>query len=190
MAREKVADKETAIIEAAISVFAERGFWNTPTSLISKTAGVADGTLFTYFATKDDLIHAVYLTIKRELADVLMAGFEAYDSFESKMRHIWNGYIEWGVSHPERFKVMQQIHTNDVISADVAAEGLEPFAAIEQIAQESIASGLIHDYPVAYLAALMDSQTAMTVQFIGQHREQMRYYMDIGFEILWNGVIR
>jgi len=56
MAREKAADKEKAILEAAVAVFAERGFWNTPTSLISKTAGVADGTLFTYFATKDDLI--------------------------------------------------------------------------------------------------------------------------------------
>ena len=190
MAREKVADKEKAIVEAAISVFAERGFWNTPTSMISKTAGVADGTLFTYFATKDDLIHAVYLTIKRELAEMLMAGFETYDSFEGKMRHIWNGYIEWGVTHPERFKVMQQIHTNYNVSPDVAAEGLEPFAAIQQIAQTSIASGLIHDYPVAYLAALMDSQTAMTVQFISANREQMRYYMDMGFEILWNGVTK
>ena len=190
MAREKVADKEKAIVEAAISVFAERGFWNTPTSMISKTAGVADGTLFTYFATKDDLIHAVYLTIKRELAELLIAGFETYDSFEGKMRHIWDGYIEWGVAHPERFKVMQQIHTNYPVSPEVAAEGLEPFAAIQQIAQESIASGLIRDYPVAYLAALMDSQTAMTVQFISSNHDQMRYYMDIGFEILWNGVIR
>ena len=37
--------------QAAVEVFSERGFWNTPTSLVSKTAGVADGTLFTYFNT-------------------------------------------------------------------------------------------------------------------------------------------
>lgn len=190
MAREKVADKEKAIVEAAISVFAQRGFWNTPTSMISKTAGVADGTLFTYFATKDDLIHAVYLTIKRELADLLMAGFETYDSFEDKMRHIWNGYIQWGMAHPERYKVMQQIHTSYAISPEVAAEGGEPFAAIEEFAQESIASGLIHDYPVDYLATLMDSQTAMTVEFIRKHPEQMAHLMAVGFQILWDGVTK
>ncbi|MBA3867612.1 MAG: TetR/AcrR family transcriptional regulator [Anaerolineae bacterium] len=190
MAREKIADKEKAIIEAAIAVFAERGFWNTPTSLISKTAGVADGTLFTYFATKDDLIHAVYLAVKGELADELMAGFDTLPTLYEKMRHIWSHFIEWGVAHPERFRVMQQIKSNYAISPDVAAQGLEPFAAIDQIARESIASGLVHDYPVDYLGALMDSQSSMTVEFITTHPEGIHYYIDIGFEILWKGVTR
>ena len=190
MVREKVLDKEKAIIEAAITVFAERGFWNTPTSMISKTAGIADGTLFTYFATKDDLIHAVYLTIKREVAEALMTGFSAQPSTKDKLYHIWSHYIQWGVTHPERFKIMQQIHSNYPVSADVAAEGLEPFLAIEQTASESIASGLIRDYPVAYMAALMDSQTAMTVQFISANPHDMDYYIRAGFEILWNGVTR
>lgn len=190
MAREKVADKEKAIIEAAIAVFAERGFWNTPTSLISKTAGVADGTLFTYFATKDDLIHAVYLAVKGELADEIMAGFDTLPTLYEKMRHIWSRFIEWGVAHPQRFRVIQQIKSNYTISPDVAAQGLEPFAAIDQVAQESIASGLVHDYPVAYLAALMDSQSSMTVEFITARPESIHYYIDIGFEILWKGVTR
>ena len=190
MAREKVLDKEKAIVEAAIDVFAERGFWNTPTSMISKTAGIADGTLFTYFATKDDLIHAVYLAIKQEVADALMTGFSEQPSAKDKMYHIWSHFIEWGVAHPERHKVMQQIHTSYRLSEDVKAQANEPFSAIEQVASESIASGLIRDYPVAYLGALMDSQSAMTVQFIGAHPDNMDYYIRAGFEILWNGVTR
>src|ERR1041385_7985019 len=109
MAREKVQDKYKAIMEAAISVFAARGFWNTPTSLISKTAGVADGTLFTYFKTKDDLINQVYLEIKKELAEELLGGLSAYETVQDKMRHIWNRYIEWGVRYPDKFSVVRQI---------------------------------------------------------------------------------
>lgn len=190
MAREKTVDKENAILEAAITVFAERGFWNTPTSLISKTAGVADGTLFTYFATKDDLIHAVYVTIKAEVAEILMTDFERYPTVKDKFRHIWTGYIQWGVSHPQRFKVMQQIKTNYTLDPKVAAQASEPFAAVEQISHDSIASGLFHDYPVDYLGALMDTQTNMTIELISANPQQMAYYMDIGFEILWKGVTR
>lgn len=190
MAREKTVDKENAILEAAITVFAERGFWNTPTSLISKTAGVADGTLFTYFATKDDLIHAVYLMIKAEIAEALMTDFNNYHTVHDKMRHIWTSYIKWGVNNPERFKVIQQIKTNYTLDPTIAEQASEAFAAVKQVENESISDGLFNDYPVDYLGALMDNQTNMTIQLISANPQQMAYYLDIGFEILWKGVTR
>ena len=64
MARPKSEDKRNAILDAATRVFAERGLAAAPTSEISRRAGVADGTLFTYFKTKDDLINALYREIK------------------------------------------------------------------------------------------------------------------------------
>ena len=45
MTKIQIQDKRAAILEAATKIFSERGFWNTPTSLISKQAGVAEGTL-------------------------------------------------------------------------------------------------------------------------------------------------
>lgn len=193
MARDKVQDKQKAIIEAAISVFAERGFWDTPTSLISKTAGVADGTLFNYFATKDDLINAVYLDIKRELAGDLMGRLNEYTTTQDKMRHVWNTYIAWGVHNPIKFKVLTQIGTSYHLSDEVKSQAMEPFAEIERIAKESIAKGEVRDYPVEYLGALMDSQSALTVRFISENgatEANLALYQKLGFDILWNGVVR
>jgi len=50
--KKQVKDKRTAIIEAALKLFTERGFHGTSTAQISKEAGVATGTLFNYFPTK------------------------------------------------------------------------------------------------------------------------------------------
>ena len=75
MARPKSEDKQNAILEAATHLFAERGLTAAPTSEISKQAGVAEGTLFTYFKTKDDLINALYREIKLELADAMTSDF-------------------------------------------------------------------------------------------------------------------
>ena len=45
-------DNREKILTTALTLFTERGFFGTPTSLISKEAGVATGTLFFYFPTK------------------------------------------------------------------------------------------------------------------------------------------
>jgi AcrR family transcriptional regulator len=188
MARQKIQDKQKAILEAAVEVFSSRGFWDTPTSLISKTAGIADGTLFNYFKTKDDLINEVYLEIKRELADKLLDGLAANDSFQEKMRHIWYQYIDWGVQNPEKFEVLQQIGSSYELADDVKAEGSEPFVVLQQMASQSIANGEIHDYPVDYLGALLDGQALATIRFIAINPKGQEEYKRIGFDILWDGI--
>ena len=74
MARPKSDDKRSAILAAATAVFAARGLAAAPTSAISRKARIAEGTLFTYFKTKDELINALYREIKLELADADDAG--------------------------------------------------------------------------------------------------------------------
>jgi len=57
-----------AILRAALELFAEKGFYHTTTKTISRRAGIAEGTLFNYFETKEDL--ALYF-FERELDDVV-----------------------------------------------------------------------------------------------------------------------
>ncbi len=57
-----------AILREALKLFAEKGFYRTTTKAISKRAGIAEGTLFNYFQTKEDL--ALYF-FERELDAVI-----------------------------------------------------------------------------------------------------------------------
>jgi AcrR family transcriptional regulator len=43
-----------AILRAALQLFAEKGFYQTTTKAIARKAGIAEGTLFNYFETKED----------------------------------------------------------------------------------------------------------------------------------------
>jgi TetR/AcrR family fatty acid metabolism transcriptional regulator len=51
-----VTDKRGRIMDAAIKVFAERGFHTATVAEIARAAGVADGTIYLYFKGKDDLL--------------------------------------------------------------------------------------------------------------------------------------
>src|SRR3954469_21658828 len=49
-------DKRGRILDAAVKVFAERGFHTATVAGIARAAGVADGTIYLYFKGKDDLL--------------------------------------------------------------------------------------------------------------------------------------
>ncbi|WMW66707.1 TetR/AcrR family transcriptional regulator [Nitratidesulfovibrio liaohensis] len=66
--------KRDTILLTAAKLFAERGFNNTPTSLLAKEAGVAEGTIFRHFKTKDD----IFLTLIRNVKDQLISDIEKY----------------------------------------------------------------------------------------------------------------
>ncbi|MBI5420629.1 MAG: TetR/AcrR family transcriptional regulator [Deltaproteobacteria bacterium] len=65
--------KRAAILAAASRLFAEKGYGNTPTSEIAREAGVAEGTLYHHFGSKD----GIFLTIFDETADGYVAGAES-----------------------------------------------------------------------------------------------------------------
>ena len=49
-------EKRQRILDAALHVFAQKGFYNTKVSEIAREAGVADGTIYNYFKSKDDIL--------------------------------------------------------------------------------------------------------------------------------------
>jgi len=53
-------NKHQKIIQAAIKVFAEKGFYNARVSEIAKEANVADGTIYLYFKNKDDILISLF----------------------------------------------------------------------------------------------------------------------------------
>src|SRR5215831_11681244 len=103
MARPLSDDKRTAILEAAAEVVAGLGV-SAPTAKIAKAAGVAEGTVFTYFATKDELLNQLYLEIKTDLRDAMMTGYPSGKSIAHRSRHVWvlscplSGTVSWELS--------------------------------------------------------------------------------------------
>lgn len=55
-----VADKREAILRAAIKVFAEKGYFNSKVADIAAEAGIADGTVYLYFKSKDEILHSIF----------------------------------------------------------------------------------------------------------------------------------
>ena len=72
--------KRTLILDAALALFTINGFHGTTPAAIAREAKVATGTLFHHFATKEALIEALYLEVKKEFAQVLGCDWQDVDA--------------------------------------------------------------------------------------------------------------
>lgn len=59
-ARSVVTDKREAILRAAIKVFAVKGYFNSKVADIASEAGIADGTVYLYFKSKEEVLHSIF----------------------------------------------------------------------------------------------------------------------------------
>lgn len=63
-------DKRTAILDAATAVFAERGFFAAQVADIARGAGIAAGTVYLYFRSKDEILTSIFdRTMKEAIAE-------------------------------------------------------------------------------------------------------------------------
>jgi AcrR family transcriptional regulator len=189
MARIKSEDKRNAILAAATEVFAERGL-GAPTSAISRAAGVAEGTLFTYFATKDEMVNALYREIKLELADAMMSDFPRRAGVRERFQHVWDRYVIWGVTNPAQQRALQQMTVWSGLTEESKRAGIAPFLEIEKMAEAAVAQHLFLDRPLEFIRSAMDALAETTMEFMRRDPDQAEMYRRNGFEMLWAGVTR
>jgi AcrR family transcriptional regulator len=191
VARPKSEDKRNAILDAATRVFAERGLQAAPTSGISKEAGVAEGTLFTYFKTKDDLMNALYREIKLELADAMMSGFPRKKSVRTRLRHVWDGYVNWGVTNREKRRVLAQLNVSGMLSKESIEAGSAPFIEMQNTIRDAMERHILRaDLPIELISKTMSALAEATMDLIVLKPARATKYRDSGFAIYWAGIAR
>lgn len=86
--KKRTGEKRERILQAAIRVFAEKGFYATRVSEIAKAAGVADGTIYLYFENKDDVLVSIFNDRIGQLLEVLDKVVKSDRSIEDRVRKI------------------------------------------------------------------------------------------------------
>ncbi|MDO9325634.1 MAG: TetR/AcrR family transcriptional regulator [Methanoregula sp.] len=194
----KVSDNETEkfsgnrekILATALTLFTERGFFGTPTSLISKEAGVATGTLFFYFATKEELIDTLYRRIKGEAAQVMCRDFNAEKTALAKLRRIGYNAVVWGIENPAKQKFMEQFAHSPFVSTTAHEEGMSHFLFLQDLVRDGIREGTIRNIDPGLLFCMMASSFSGLIarayaENVPEKREQIIYE---GLDFIFNGM--
>jgi len=147
-------EKKAAILEAALDLFAERGFEGTAVPLVAERAGVGAGTIYRYFDGKEALVNAVFQEQKARLVSDLVTGFPFDAAPREQFRAFWQRATSWARAQPRAFRFLELHHhapyldeRSRAIEADV--EGLA-----ERFFAESARQGITKPLPPALLLGL------------------------------------
>ncbi len=107
MAKNKDIEKKEKIIKAAIKVISEKGFFKATISSIAKEANVADGTIYTYFKNKEDMLIQSF----EYVLEIILEGIKEelnseFDCFK-KIKIIINGHLNFMEQHPDLANFLQ-----------------------------------------------------------------------------------
>ncbi len=188
--REPSPDKQEAILATALALFTERGFFGTPTSLISKEAGVATGTLFFYFKTKEDLIDTLYRRVKSEAAQAMNRGLTEETTARAKLLRLGHNAIGWGIENPKKLKFMEQFAHSPFVSTSAQEEGMSHFLFLQDLVRDGIQNGEIRAREPELLFCMMASTLTGLIARASAtgdpvEREQI---VEEGLDFIWNGM--
>lgn len=154
--RRSTRDRRAALLQAALKLFARDGLHNVPTSAISREAGVATGTLFVYFKSKEELISTLYLEAVAAVTEAMMEGFDEADPIADEFRRIWFNRARWHLANPAASNFIRQCEASLVLTPETLAAKAE----IEREANDrfgaALASGKLQPWPRQVHFALLE----------------------------------
>jgi len=188
--KEQIKDKKTAIMEAALKLFTEKGFHGTTTAQISKEACIATGTLFNYFPTKEDLINSLYIEVKGDLSCSMGKGIEIESTFQDKFRKIWSNLINWGLDNPEKFLFVGQFCYSPYITKFTREEVMKEYLFLHDLVNEGIKTEEIRDFPEDLTISMFyqGSRTVVNLILDSNQLQDKNKFIEDGFQIIWKGL--
>lgn len=182
-------EKQKQILAAALKLFVTYGFHGTPTSRIAEEAGVANGTLFHHYKTKEDLVVCLYNDIKNELANSLSAINHETDFIAPKFKNTFTHTLYWALNNREKFYYIQQFECSPHL-AKISPETIQQQAMVTaSLLADGIRKKLFQTRPQELMLALFNSHIQGVYQYLVYAKlkpEQQEIAVNQAYEMVWD----
>ncbi|HSM95308.1 MAG TPA: TetR/AcrR family transcriptional regulator [Rhizomicrobium sp.] len=148
-------DKRVRLLEAALDLFETRGFDAVAVPEIAAKAGVAVGTVYRYFETKEALVNALYRHWKQAYNDFVLAPAPRNMRPRELFSRYWNRMTLFARSNPRAVRFMDLHHHAAYLDEESRALSKSYARAAEEFVRAARAEGAIRDLNPTMVVALM-----------------------------------
>jgi TetR/AcrR family fatty acid metabolism transcriptional regulator len=188
-------DKPQQIIEAAIRVFARTGYYNSRVSDIAREAGIASGTIYLYFKTKDEILVTLFRDKMAEWVGQVRDAISSEGDPLSRVRRIVTMHFTVLEQNPDLAEVVQvELRQGHKFFRGASAQEVSAyFDLIASVLEEGVAAGQFRkDLPVKLatkmLFGAMDQLATSWV--LGKRAHRLTDATDAVVAIFLGGVTR
>ena len=186
-------DKREKLLQTALELFVSQGFNDTPTSKIAKEAGIATGTLFYFFPTKEELIISLYLKLKEQAAESINVALAEVKSTKEVIRTYYEESLKWSLRNPTEFLFLAQFSNSPYLKKIGADRISKQILTVLQLFRLAIKEHQIAEIDVNLLYALISNQVFGVNQYLLSKKVSKKAQHKIiedSFKMFWKMIER
>lgn len=107
-----IPDKRKAILKSTLELIKDNGFHGTPISLIAKNAGVASGTIYHYFPSKDAIIMELHDQIKKDMVAAMFNDGNTKKEYKQQFFEGWINLCKYFINNPSSLIFTEQFNSS------------------------------------------------------------------------------
>jgi AcrR family transcriptional regulator len=191
MPKAKDEQKIEAIHSAAMHMVLQTGFGALKMADVAVKAGIATGTLYVYYQSKEELINTLYFKTKAEIIQVLLSPKHATNDFYETFTNMWTAYFTYCLQHPHKMLFVEQFVYSGMIEKDIMEQTENLLLPLDQFLHFGMENRVLKKISVALMKAHIQGSIHELVKTLT--REQRNPTIDEinqCLAITWQGIKR
>ncbi|MCG9722085.1 TetR/AcrR family transcriptional regulator [Shewanella sp. Isolate7] len=183
--------KKQAILDTALQLFVSQGFHGTSTATIAREAGVATGTLFHHFPSKEQLLEQLFLSVKQEFADAIQSAVNKRGDLKQDAEQLWIAALSWAIDNPMKQAFFQLYSMSPTVEQSVRDQAMHSILGfIGALIRQGQAQGLLADFPQDLMLDNCHGQYLAATRYFADHPErwQQEHERSASFALFWNAM--
>lgn len=117
-----ILDKKVAVLNATLALISEQGFNGTTMSQIAKSANSSVGTIYHYFAGKEELLNELFIDVKKRQADFINQNCLNKIKIPDAFKDFCLSIIRFSIDHPIEVSFLEQYENSPLITTETKNE--------------------------------------------------------------------
>ena len=178
------------VLETALQLFSERGYFNTSIHDIRKAAGVSTGAIYHHFKNKEALARSLYESILGQMDDAIAAACSGKSGCLEKSRAIIEKMFAMTVQYPQQMQFVLLAQHREYLPDEAPICSSSPFRMMKKVITDGIEKGEVRDLEpwVAATAMFGGALRMMNLQLDGVLEMPLSSYQDGVVECAWLGI--
>lgn len=182
-------NKKEQIVAAALELLVNQGIQETPMSQISKESGVAMGTIYHHFKSKNDIINYIYTALKKEIGEVLIQDIDLNGDYKLQFFKIWENLFYHYYNQKIKFNYCQYIGNLPVIDMESKIEAQTYFAPAVDFFLKGIESKILKEVDINLMTETIHGNVVSLVQLTHSSTIQITdKYLNQAINMSWDSI--
>jgi AcrR family transcriptional regulator len=189
MPRIKDKNKIQAIYQATLALVLKSGYAELNMAAVAKEAGIATGSIYTYFKNKEDLINQLYLHLKDEKVKLMFKKYNEKDNFYVAFQKLWMAYFKISMNEYHKMMFIEQYAYSSIINASTRKKAYALLLPMITLLQQAQNEHLIKEVePEIILSSITGAVLEIVRYYQSEGTKPSKSTIEQCFEMAWTSI--